>query len=177
MLRPPTPLAVRLLLALPLALVAACDGSTVGAQQAFEDEALLSPVSGITRTDANGRVEARDPSDWRIAPAYVNRVEFIGTPFPNPVRYGQDVSVPVNTAGVPGGLRLVLLEEDPQTGSLDLVALRDPRSECPGGAGPDNCLFYVSASQIGLSGPGLYRLVLLDGVNGIVSYGDVEVRP
>ncbi len=155
--------------------VAGCDSGDVEAQRLFEDEALLSPVAGITRVEVDGTVGARDANDWRIGPAFRNRVSLLALPSPNPVRFGQAITFPVDSQGVPGGLRVVVLVRDPRTGALDLVAIRDPGSEQPGASQAGFYTFSISANQIALGVPGLYRLVLLDGTQGIVTYGDVEI--
>ncbi|WP_420454817.1 hypothetical protein [Rubrivirga sp.] len=164
-----------LLLVAAVLSVAACDGTSAGPQRVFEDEALFTPVAGITETDERATVLSRDPADWRIGPAYLNRVSLLELPSPNPVRRGQAVSFLVDTQGVPGGLRLYVLAED-RAGAVDLVPVADPNAVEPAAAQAGFYPFSVSASQIALGGPGLYRVLLLDGAQGVVTYGDLDIR-
>ena len=160
-----------------LVLFTGCDGASPEAQRLFEDAALLSPVSGITQTDAAGAISSRDADDWRIGPAYLNNIVFLQLPSPNPVVRGDALRFTVDAVvGVPGGIQVFVLAEDPSTGVLRIQTIRDPGATGADAVRSDICQFVISASQIGLSGPGLYRLLLLDGRDGVVSYGDVEVR-
>lgn len=168
---------LRLVALLLACVLVACDGAAVQGQRAFEDQALLAPASGITQTDAAGTVTSRDADDWRIGPSYTNRVQFLSLPSPNPVRLGDAVGFVIDTQGVPGGLRLVVRSVDPVTGAVDLLRIRDPEAERPEAATTGFYPFSVSARQIALEGPGLYRVVLLAGGQGVVSYGDLEVEP
>ena len=162
-----------LLLLPPLLLLAACDTTSATEQRLFEDAALLTPVAGITETDATGQVLSTDASDWRIGPAFLNRVSLLQLPNPNPVRLGQAVNFLV-TQGVPGGLRLYVLEL--RNGVVDLVPVNDPNAFEPGAAQSGFYPFSVSARQIALGGAGLYRVVLLDGSQNVVTYGDLDIR-
>ena len=169
------PLMLRPLLLLPtLLLLAACDSTSATEQRLFEDAALLTPVAGITETDAMATVLRTDASDWRIGPAFLNRVEVSQLPYPNPVRLGQAVNFLVYSQGVPGGLRLYVLEL--RNGVVDLVPVNDPNAFEPGAAQSGFYPFSVSARQIALGGAGLYRVVLLDGSQNVVTYGDLDIR-
>ena len=168
MLRPLAPLVA-------LLLVAGCDGTAREEQLLFEDQAILSAISGITETADDATVVSRDPSDWRIGPAYLNRVSFLELPNPNPVAFGEALRFLVDTQGVPGGLRLYVLQEDPVTNALDVVPIRGEGASRPDAAASGFYTFTVSARQIAPGGPGLYRVLLLDGGQGVVSYGDVQV--
>ena len=164
------PLAAALcLLALP-----ACDSGSGGAQLVFEEEALLSAISGFTRTTASGAVESRDANDWRIGPAYIGSVSVLQLPFPNPVSASAgtgDVSLDLNlTGGLRGPLTVSVLFDDPLRDTPRFVDL----ASC---ASPSLCTFKLSARAIrdGGGGTGLRRIVVSDN-DGIVTYGDVQVN-
>ena len=168
-----------LLVALPLVALA-CDSGTADGQRLFEDDALLSPAQGITRTaitDAGVVVLSRDSSDWRIGPAYLGFVRFLELPSPNPVASGAAVSFLIDTEGVSGGLELVAVQ---RRGDLvDFVEILDPGAQRPDAFASGFYSFTVSASQIAVAGGGaggLTRVVLLDGRDGVVSYGDIQVN-
>ena len=164
----------RLALLLPLLLVAGCDSNGGNAQLVFEDEALLSPIQGFTQVSATGTVGARDASDWRIGPAYVGIVSVLALPTPNPVPRTGSVALAFNVVGgVPGGLDVVVLQEDSLTGEITFRDLVD--GQCRQATASTFCTFDLSARQIDYRNTGgLYRLVVLDG-RGIASYGDVRV--
>lgn len=153
-------------LALLLALAAGCDAANADGQRLFEQQALLGVPSGLTRTAADGRVLSTDADDWRVGPAYATRVVVVDPPFPNPVSARESASLPVNSNGTRGGLALAVLEAD---GRLRQIA------EAPRATDPGLPTLSFFGSQLGLTA-GLYRLVLLDGAGGVVSYGDVELR-
>ena len=165
---------LRLSLVLALA-VSACDSGTADSQRLFEDRALLSPVEGITRIDADGTVGERDPSDWQIGPLYQARYEFAFLPSPNPVSKSQEsLSFSLAALGSTAGTLQVSVLQENRAGALELVPI--PGGNCQVTASAPVCSLDLFPSQFGLANAdGLYRLVILDG-RGIVSYGDVQVN-
>ncbi len=161
MLRP----TVRLvLLAALVAALPACDSGSNEAQALFEARAFALP-SGITRTDDVGAVLATDADDWRVGPGYATRVIAVDPVFPNPVRAQGVATLPVNTSGTRGGLALYVLEAD---GRLRLLDADE------GATQPGLPTLSFFGSELGVV-TGLYRVVLLDGSGGVVSYGDVQL--
>ncbi len=169
----PTMLRLSLLLAL---VVSACDSGTADSQRLFEDRALLSPVEGITRVDADGVVRERDPSDWQIGPLYRARYEFAFPPSPNPVSKSQEsLSFSLAALGSTAGTLQVSVIQGNRAGALELVPVEGGRCQVTTSA--PVCSLDLFPSQIDYTNTGgLYRLVILDG-RGIVSYGDVQVNP
>lgn len=155
-----------------LASLAACDGTTSGAQQVFEDRALLDIPDGFTRTDENGAALNADADDWRIGPAFAARVRMLQVPFPNPAGPDETVSFTVDAQGVSGGLYLYRLRPD---GVLE--AFNSPGTSYPDASRPGFYTFTFFGSEASPAGvAGLYRLLLLDGAGRIVTYGDVRVE-
>ena len=75
---------------------------------------------------------------------------------------------------MPGGLDVVVLEEDALTGRVTFRNLSG--GQCPQATASTFCTFDLSARQIDFRNTGgLYRLVVLDG-RGIATYGDVQVQ-
>ena len=163
----PAPLAVPLALAALLA-VGACDGVSVEEQRLFEDQAFAGVPSGFTRTGASGAVVAEDADDWRIGPAYAGRVQTIQVPYPNPLPFRETAVYQLNVVtGVAGGLALYRLDAD---GRLRLVG-----EPCDDAVSATICTFTVAGSEVApVGGDALVRLVLVDGQQGVVSYGDVQ---
>ncbi len=155
-----------LLLAALVGSTAGCDSTNSEAQALFEAQALSIP-SGFTRTTATGEVLATDADDWRIGPGYATRVIAVDPIYPNPIRSGAFATLPVNTSGTRGGLVLAVLQSDGRLRTLDT----EPTATQPG---LPTLGFF--GSEVGVV-EGLYRLLLLDGSGGIVSYGDVQYTP
>ena len=155
-----------------------CDTAALDSQRAFEVGLLLTPPEGITRTDETGAVVSRDPSDWRVGPAFATRVRFLALPFPNPVRRSGTLSMAVDvTGGLPGPLDVVPLFQNPQTGELEFPPPGSPPIDrCRSAVETTICSFSVNPAQIDLTNRGgVYRVALLSGAQ-VVSYGDVEVQ-
>lgn len=158
-----------------LALISVgCDSGSGGSQLLFEDQALLSPVSGITAIDTEGTVTATDPGDWQIGPAYQSDIRFAFLPSPNPATRSDLITfqlVPAFSNRLPG-LSVQILTVDLRTGQPLLGPLFGAGCE----AGALSCSFTVRASQIAdINGSGLSRIVVGNGA-GIVTYGDIEIR-
>lgn len=159
--------------------LAGCDSGSGTLQRAFEDRALLSPPSGVTQTDAAGRVLSRDSSDWQIGPLFAGRAAFLQLPSPNPAVAGQAVTFLVDARGEPGGLELLAVSRRSGTSAVELVAIPDPGARRADATAPGFYEFRVSANQIAAAGGGnrLTRVVLVTGADRVVSFGDVEVVP
>lgn len=165
MLRPFALVTLALLVA-SAPLLSGCDALSGEQQQAFVAAAFALPPSGFAETDAEGRLIRNDPDDWRTAPIYGSRFLVQQRPFPNPARATQQVAMVVYTeGGVPGGLRLYRLDG---RGVLRLIDA-EPRATQTG-----FYTFTFFGAEVSDDGsPGLYRLILLDGREDVVTYGDV----
>ena len=160
---------IRLLLALvTLAPLSACSAFDNEAQVAFENAAFLSQPEGYTRVSADGVVGTRDPNDWQPGPAFVGRASVLTPPYPNPTPRSTTVRMLIDTNGVPGGLAiytlnargdLILLDDRPDATEVGFYELAFFGSEVTGGRGD-----------------GLYRLIVLDGNQRVVTYGDLRVE-
>lgn len=145
-----------------LVLVSGCN--LEDEQETFWAEALAEP-SGITETTESGTVVSTDPEDWRVSPRYRGLVTTIEPPYPNPSE-GQTVILTVDYSaiqGAPQQLFLVVVEEE----RLSVI------DEVTGTAGAYQFSFNPSAT---LGEPGLYRLLILDDGDELISYGDIEVE-
>lgn len=168
MLRPTLRAALALLTALALP---ACDSAGGEDQQRFEDAALLTVPSGFTRTDEAGAVVEADASDWQVGPAFGARVRVLQVPFPNPAGADDVVSFTVDVDGLQGGLALYRLRAD---GVFEPFGT--PETAYPDASRPGFYTFRFFGSEATAAGvPGLYRLLLLNGRDRVVTYGDVRI--
>jgi len=145
-------------------------------QRDFEQEAFSFP-EGFTETDGSGKVISEDPDDWRTAPFFQGLV-FVDPAFPNPVQVSGQLMINIEIAGIEAvsGLSVVVLIESGANPELRPV-YTDPQSPMPTGIS----VISISPIQLGRfntveSARGLHRLIILDGRNNVISYGDVMVE-
>lgn len=162
-MRRPSALVVFLLVA--VLSVTGCDGFNGEEQRLFEDTAFASPSNGSTG------------DDWRVGPAFGGRLQVIdqdpgaeGTQGanPNPARPEDIVSVQVYADEAPGGLALYRRQPD---GGLQLIL------GLPGVTGPNIYTFTFFAGEASATGgSGSARLIVLDGTERVVTYGDLVLQ-
>ena len=163
------PLPIRLALLLVVLLcVSACSAFDNEAQIAFENAAFLTQPSGYTQVSETGVVGSSDASDWQPGPVFVGRASVLTPPYPNPAPRAETVRLLIDTNGVPGGLAIYTL--NPRG---DLILL-DERPDATN-VGFYELAFFGSQATAG-GGNGLYRLVVLDGRQRVVTYGDLLVQ-
>lgn len=156
-------------LVLSLALLASgCDTGLGEAQRVFEDQAFLGAAEGITEVrivDGEAVVIDTDPDDWRVGPSFGTRVQVLSAPSPNPVSRG-------------GAITFTLFTTDP--GQLQLRR-RDARGDVlfvdafPSSAGGIRSL-TVFGSDLDDGTDGIFRIVVTDDRESVVTYGDVRVE-
>lgn len=148
-------------------------------QREFENQALAVP-NGITPTDAGGEPTGSvDPDDWQVGPMYEGRIS-IGfsdseAPHPNPLGYNQNLT-----------LNIKFNVSDP----VDALEIRKFR--LPSDSYYTQLRFYqqdqlstfntitIEGQNIA-EGPGAearttYRLLIYDGNQNLISYGDIEIN-
>ena len=148
---------LRRLPVLALLLVAAgCDSAGVQEQQAFEAQAFGGTSDGVT------------PDDWRVAPFFGVDVQVTQPAAPNPATPSEPVSVQIYADNLTGGLILARREAD---GSIrDVQILR-------GESGPYIYTFtFFGGDASPAGGAGSSRLIVLDGLDRVVTYGDLVLR-
>ncbi|HKK47054.1 MAG TPA: hypothetical protein VJ964_16120 [Balneolaceae bacterium] len=159
-------------------LVAGCSKSDD--QRKFENEALTAP-KGITKTSANGDIDttSTDPDDWRISPMYHGLISVgLGDnqpPYPNPVNYNSNLTVqltfnvtdPVDAIEI-RSFRYPNENQFPRIKFLDQNELSTFNT------------ITIQAKNIaigqGSSASGLYRLLIYDGNQNMITYGDIEIQ-
>lgn len=148
-------------------------------QRNFENQALTTPDE-ITETNGSGEiVGATDPDDWQVSPMYNQLIsissELSDPPHPNPLPYNEtlnlqvefNVSDPVNTIAIrkfrlPSDAQYPLLRLLDQSELIDFNSIPLEGSNIAEGAGT--------------GGKGLYRILIYDGNQNLISYGDVRIE-
>lgn len=148
-------------------------------QLQFEREALSQPQN-ITETDGNGNITGTsDPDDWRIGPMYRGRINIGGlsdsqVPFPNPVAFNSTLHIYL-TQLTPDEISTLEIYKLTEFNNRQVVRLYDEFEI--------NSTFNdlrIPASKIadgeGSGASGIYRILIYDGRENLISYGDVEVQ-
>lgn len=138
-------------------------------QREFEKAAFSEP-GGITETNDRGEVISSDPDDWRIAPFFQGDIELVTFPHPNPVQTNQSLrfDIQVNFLDRISGLYIRVF----RFGSFYPI---DERTQVTTGI----TTFILRADIISGNIPnpaGLYRLIIQDENENVITYGDIEIQ-
>lgn len=160
-----------LLLFIPLFfLTVSCGGND--AQDSFEREAYRL-AENITRTNYQGDVDPDhiDNDDWRVSPFYTGIAD-IDPVFPNPVPYVDNATLEVYINGSPLSSYLELFYIDDSGRPVQLEV-----QESVGDFTLNT--FRINPIQFGANADlakGIYRLILIDGNQRIITYGDIMIE-
>lgn len=144
-------------------------------QRNFERDALNVP-SGYTQTDAIGEITGSvDRDDWRIAPNFQAFVSNIQPAHPNPVQSTETVNIEITLFGNESvnGIQVVEWADGSIVHPPLYEDLNIPLSF--------QTIINISANQFGRfdnaeSRRGLKRVLIFDGRNNLISYGDIMVE-
>lgn len=138
-------------------------------QRDFEKQAFSEPA-GITVTNERGDVISQDPDDWRIAPFFQGDIELITPPFPNPVQTNDrlTINIQVNFLDRISGIYIRVfrfgnfyeIDGRPQVSTGITTFILDPKIIAGGIPNPQ----------------GLYRLIIQDENENVITYGDIEIQ-
>ena len=154
---------------LVLGLTAGCDTGLGEAQRIFEDQAFLGAAEGITEirlVDGGGVTDFTDPDDWRTGPIFGTRAMVLTPPTPNPVGVSEGFSILVDF-DEPGQLELRV-----RNSAGDFPFRPGFEFQQPGGGFRT---LTLTGGELSNGNPGLYRVVVLDALQRVVTYGDVRV--
>lgn len=166
------------LILLSLLLVTGCSKSDD--QREFENRALTMP-GGITETNSNGDLTGNtDPEDWQIAPMYQGLIainsELTDPPHPNPVPYNENITIQIH------------FRVDQPVDAIEIRKFRSPSdSQYPQLRFFDQNQLSSYVENIPIEGKSIaegpsesnlttYRLLIYDGNQNLISYGDVRVQ-
>ena len=139
------------------------------AQNKFEALAYALP-SNYTETDFQGNTVREDSDDWRISPFYLGLVD-VEPIFPNPIGYGNNATLDVNVNGVSFSSIMEVGYLTEANNFIDLQIL-DVASDF------EILSFTINTNQFGTAtaARGIHRLLLIDGNQRIISYGDLLIE-
>lgn len=151
-----------------LILLAGCNQSSD--QRDFERAAFSEP-EGFTQTDNSGAVISSDPDDWRVAPFFQGLVE-VDPAYPNPVQTTGQISVDMIMTGVESvsGLRVFAFYGP---NNLQII-YEDQRRPLPPGL-TSIPLSPLDVAQFPENPQGLYRVIVTDSNENVITYGDIRV--
>ncbi len=144
-------------------------------QRNFEQEAL-SPPEGITEMTATGvpvEGEEADASDWRIAPEFRGLIDVQTPAYPNPVAFNGAVRIDLFISGIQAVNGLQVFVYRPLNNTLDGPFYVEMQTN------PGLLTVTLAPQQFARTGTGdenLYRIVIYDGVQNIITYGDIKVN-
>lgn len=165
--------------ALPLSLLLAAglflnSCSKSDDQRRFEDRSQAEPA-GITEMTADGHaVEDRaDPDDWETAPMYSGLIEVETPAWPNPVSFNSNLRIDLYLYGVDNLNRIEVyaFEFPGQLYGISSLDLSSSSSLVTINLNAD-----AIATSSGAGASGIYRLLLYDGRENLITYGDVLVE-
>lgn len=156
-------------LILILILASSCNQSSD--QREFEQAAFSLP-DGFTETDSRGEIINRDPDDWRIAPFFQGLIE-IDPAFPNPVQSNEQITINRVVTGIESisGFRVLVFYEN---SNIQFIFDDFERPLAPGLRSIP--LQAADIAQFAESPQGLYRIIILDVNENVISYGDVMIE-
>ncbi len=161
------------LILLAILLVSAISCTRNDAQQEFEQEAYRMP-DGITETEYDGKVISEDEDDWRISPMFQGSLRIDAPPHPNPVQTSQvlNIEIYVLSQQAVSEIHVYVRYQD---GSPQLV---DSQFEI---SSPGVYSFRIDPLDFGEfrdpeSARGDHRILIYNGRDQIISYGDVRVE-
>ncbi len=156
------------LVVLLLLLIISCGGND--AQDSFEREAYAL-AENITETNFQGDIISRDDNDWRVSPYYTGIAD-ISPAFPNPVPYVDTATLEVFINGSP-------LSSYMELGYLDDLGNWNQLEVSENVSDFTLNTFRINPVQFGANADlakGIYRLILLDGNQRIITYGDILIE-
>lgn len=144
-------------------------------EQTDFERSAYSPASGITQTDNSSNIIGDpDEDDWRTSPFYTG-IMTIDPAFPNPVLYGTSTTLDVAISGnsLTSILELGYFDARDSRRPWIQLDLREDISEFSLSSLTINTQLFGSNAELAR---GLHRIVLFDGNQRVVTYGDIQIE-
>lgn len=155
---------------------AACSQSD--AQREFEREAQAPPENITEMTPGGQPVEngATDPEDWRSSPMYRGLVDIETPAYPNPVNLNTPLRIEINNKGIEtlSGIEVYVFQFDITTDIAGPLYTAEQSSIFPG-----IITIQLDPNQFArrsTGNTGIFRILIYDGRQNLISYGDVRVQ-
>lgn len=144
-------------------------------QRRFEDRAQV-PPKGITEMTADGKAvpDKEDPDDWNISPMFAGLIEVETPAYPNPVALNSNLRIDLYIRGLetisalevyafkfPSDIYSLYIEENLSSTTLVTINLNAES---------------VSNSSGGSQASGIYRILIYDGRQNLITYGDIRLQ-
>lgn len=144
-------------------------------QRDFERKAFSRPENFTTTNRNNGEVISEDPDDWRISPFYQGLVQ-IEPAFPNPANSSDDIIINFYNDGIETvtGLYAIAYYSESSSGQTRPLGSGRP-GQLPVGSIDIN-FQALELARFPENPQGLYRVIILDGTENVISYGDIQIE-
>ncbi len=116
----------------------------------------------------------KDRNDWRVSPHFAGLITIQTPAYPNPVQFDQNFRIDIDLGfSIDTVERLSFYAIDPNDPKLEL----QPIDEFMNLASFDSYLLNSGyfANNSGVSTSNIYRILIYDGRDNLISYGDVQV--
>ena len=140
------------------------------AQQQYEAEAY-GPIEGYTQTDLQQNVLSQDKKDWQVSPYYEGLIRILPL-FPNPISYGGTAYLEMTLNGAP-------IQSYVELGYLNFNNQWIPLQQETVSSEFELVTFVIDSRNFGSSAElarGLHRLLLYDGNQRLITYGDIFIK-
>jgi len=140
------------------------------AQQQYEAEAY-GPIEGYTQTDLQQNVLSQDKKDWQVSPYYEGLIRILPL-FPNPISYGGTAYLEMTLNGAP-------IQSYVELGYLNFNNQWIPLQQETVSSEFELVTFVIDSRNFGSSvelARGLHRLLLYDGNQRLITYGDIFIK-
>lgn len=145
-------------------------------QRRFEEQGFSTPEN-ITEMTADGNpVENRtDPDDWRIGPMFQGLIDITTPAYPNPVSLNAPLEIDIDVKGIESIKGLVVFVFSNPDNIEGPIFMTNESELSPGIITVR--LDPAQFSQVGSGGQAsnLYRILIFDRQENLISYGDVQV--
>jgi hypothetical protein len=145
-------------------------------QRQFEEEALSPPFTGITEMNEHCKQTEggeTDQSDWRTSPDFAGLITIQCGAYPNPVQYDQNFFIDIEIPYTDTVDRLAFYAIDPNTVDQNMIFLKEETNLSIQDSYLLNSGYFANNS--GVSTSNVYRILIYDGRDNLISYGDVQV--